>query len=198
MTRKNWAAFPLLITTSLLATAAAGYFILAAFKQGDCDGGCNTGTLLLWVLAVFVVAVVVSVLAWLRSRRTRSNLVAICVAVAGLSIVLSGGLYAYRLHHRASAGDVAVLRANQDYSHVLVAIRDVPSLNVAAGQRCIFSTIDCHAEPPRIDAVCGDRGEVVIREPDWSGFERRPQEDYGIPASPLVKDYPRSCSRRQR
>jgi hypothetical protein len=196
MTRKNLAAFPLLIATSLLATSAAGYFILGAFKQGDCDGGCNTGTLLLWVLAVFVASAVLSVFAWLRSRRTRSNLVAICAAVVGLSLVSSAGLYAYRLHQRASAGDVAVLRANQDYSHVLVAIRDVPSLNIVNGQRCIFSTIDCEAQPPRIDAICGDRGEVAIREPDWPEFERRPQEDYGIPASPLVKDYPRSCGGR--
>lgn len=196
MTRKDLAAFPVLIVTSLLAAAAAGYFILGAFKQGDCDGGCNTGTLLLWVLAVFVAAVVVSVFAWLRSRRTRSSLVAICATVAGICAVPAAVLYAYQLHQRTSAGDVSVLRANQDYSHVLVAIRDVPSLNVAAGQRCIFSTIDCEAQPPRIDAVCGERGEVAIHEPDWSGFERRPQEDFGIPAPPTVRDYPRSCGRR--
>ena len=61
--------------------------------------------------------------------------------------------------------------------HRLVAIRDVPSLNVAAGQRCIFSTIDREAQPPRITAVCGDQGEVAIRQPNWAGFERRPQED---------------------
>ena len=196
MTRKDLAALPLLILTSLLATAAAGYFILAAFKQGDCDGGCNTGTLLLWVLAIFLASVVISALAWLRSRRTRSSLVAICVAVAGMATVPAAGLYAYRSHQRASTGHAFALRANQDYSHVLVAIRDVPSLNVAAGQRCIFSTIDCEAHPPRIHAVCGDQGEVAIREPDWSGFERRPQEDYEIPAPPGVMSYPASCNRR--
>ena len=67
--------------------------------------------------------------------------------------------------------------AYQDYSHMIVAVRNVPSLNIVNGQRCIFSTIDCEAQPPRIDAVCGDRGEVAIREPDWPGFERRSQED---------------------
>lgn len=196
MNRRVLVAFPLLLVTSLLGTAGFGYVFLATFKQGDCDGGCNSGTLLLYLLAIFALSVLVSAVVWWRTRRTIRSLLVVAAALLGGFALSAGALYAYQVRQSAVGGSASVLRANQDYSHVLVAVRDLPALNIVAGQRCIFSTVDCDAQPPHLAAVCGPQGETLLRQPDWSGFERRPQEDHPVPAPRAVIDFPHSCPRR--
>jgi len=191
MKRRDLASLAQVTMTALVGAAAVGYFVVSAFRQGDCDGSCDVGTLLVWVLAVACGWMVLGGLAWWRSDRTRRSVWSLCAALLALSAVASAALYAYRLQQAGSGA--ARLRANQDDSHVLVAVRTVPTLGIATGQRCIFSSVDCEARPPRITAVCEERGSLVIEEPNWGAFERRPQEDFGVPPTRAVSDFPQSC-----
>jgi H+/Cl- antiporter ClcA len=43
---------------------AGGYLILLAFKEGDCDGGCNSGELLWSVPAIFMLGLGLGWLLW--------------------------------------------------------------------------------------------------------------------------------------
>jgi hypothetical protein len=104
----------------------------------------------------------------------------VILAVAIMSPVLA--TYAYKLQQKNySLEQQAALRTNQDHSHMLLAVRDIPAVNVLAGERCIFSEVDCERQPHRIEAICKRQGVVVIAQPDWSGFVRLPREDFPVP-----------------
>lgn len=105
---------------------------------------------------------------------------------------------AYRLWqmNQALQQQVAV-RASVDYSHMLLAVRDLPSSGSLAGARCAFSAVSCEQPLPRhIEALCDRQGVVSIAESDWSGLMRLPREDFpGMPVPPEVARFPHACGR---
>ncbi|WP_152033972.1 hypothetical protein [Paracidovorax avenae] len=181
---------PALVGAALVSCLVGGFFFIRAFQAGDCDGGCNLSTLVSIVAAAFVVFLVVGYFLMKRVAAKGTNpypaliaLSAVVVAVPGLALLGKELLPA------------GPLKANQDNSYMLMARRDLPGLGISAGDRCIFSRIDCSAAPARIDAVC-TQGAVALEEPQWSAFDRLPREDFGIPPDSTVQAFPESCPGR--
>jgi hypothetical protein len=143
----------LLVLSNLLCAIVGGYFILGAFREGDCDGGCNAGTLLLWTVGLFAAMTLLSFVLWFRSRRTWRGLGLQVLALGLASLVPLGALHARR-HQQDTAYRAHAVRPSMDYSHVLIARADLPPLGVSAGQRCVFSAIDCERQPAQIEALC--------------------------------------------
>ena len=194
MSKKIAVAASLLLTSAVCALAA-GYLILLAFKEGDCDGGCNTGELLWSVPAIFMVGLGLGWLLWRQSKRTWTSLATVIVILAVAIMFPVLATYAYKLQQKNnSLEQQAALRTNQDHSHMLLAVRDIPAANVMAGERCIFSVIDCEQQPHRIEAVCKRPGAVSIAQSDWNGLVRLPKEDFPIPVPAEIQRFPLSCS----
>ncbi|AVS93400.1 hypothetical protein C8246_18355 [Paracidovorax avenae] len=181
---------PALVGAALVSCLVGGFFFIRAFQAGDCDGGCNLSTLVSIVAAAFVVFLVVGYFLMKRVAAKGTNpypaliaLSAVVVAVPGLALLGKELLPA------------GPLKANQDNSYMLMARRGLPGLGISAGDRCIFSRIDCSAAPARIDAVC-TQGAVALEESQWSAFDRLPREDFGIPPDSTVQAFPKSCPGR--
>lgn len=184
-----------LVALNLSCAVVGGYFILGAFRQGDCDGGCNAGTLLLWTLGLFAATTAISSVLWLRSRRTWKQLGLMALSLGLATIVPLGAAFARR-QQQETAYHARAVRPNMDYSHVLLAQSDIPSMGVSTGQRCVFSTIDCDRRPAEIEALCPPGRVVMIPESDWQRFTRLPQEDFPMPPDKRVSAYPASCRMR--
>jgi cytochrome bd-type quinol oxidase subunit 2 len=152
-----------LLLTSFVLALVGGYLILIAFQEGDCDGGCNSGALLWSIPALFFASLILGGVLWLNSQRTWRSLICV-VAMLGVAILVPAvAAYAYQLHQKKQLLEQqALVRTNQDYSHMLIAVRDVPALGVSAGERCIFSVVDCGQLPRRIEALCQHQGMVSI------------------------------------
>jgi uncharacterized protein (TIGR03382 family) len=194
MSKKIAVAVSLLLTSAVCALVA-GFLILLAFKQGDCDGGCNSGELLWSVPAIFTVGLGLGWLLWRRSKGTWRSLATVIVILAVATMLPVLATYAYKLQQKNnSLEQQAALRTNQDYSHMLLAVRDIPAINVMAGERCIFSVIDCEQQPHRIEAICKRPGAVSIAQSDWNGLARLPKEDFPVPVPVEIQRFPLSCT----
>jgi hypothetical protein len=193
--KKNAVAAASVLLTSLVCALAGGYLILLAFKEGDCDGGCNSGELLWSVPGIFAVSLALGWVLWRNSQRTWRSVVCIVAILAAGTILPTVAVYAYQLQQKNSLLEQqAELRANQDYSHMLLAMQDIPAVGVYAGERCIFSAVDCEQQPRQIEAICKRQGLVNIAQRDWGGFVRLPKEDFVSPAPAEIQRFPQSCS----
>jgi hypothetical protein len=194
MSKKIAVAASLLLTSAVCALAA-GYLILLAFKEGDCDGGCNSGELLWSVPAILVGSLLLGWTLWRQSKRTGGSLATVIVILAVATMFPVLATYAYKLQQKNnSLEQQAAFRTNQDYSHMLLAVRDIPAANVMAGERCIFSLVDCEQQPHRIEAICKRPGAVSIAQSDWNGLVRLPKEDFPIPVPAEIQRFPLSCT----
>lgn len=182
-------SFARLLIAAAIASLVSGYFILSAFRSGDCDGGCNTMQLLAVVGCLFVAFTLIGCGLMTRGDGPRRLRTSALVWMACIFVIPSAAMYLWKQAHPAP------LQANQDQSFVLVTEHALPALGVAAGQRCIFSDIRCDTSPPQLRAFCGS-GELVIPESDWPTFKRLPLEDFGVPPSNAISAFPESCARR--
>jgi hypothetical protein len=194
--RQKIAVAACLLLTSFVCALAGGYLILLAFKEGDCDGGCNSGELLWSVPAILAMSVLLGWVFWLNSQRTWKSLLSVATLLVAVVMLPTAALYAYQLQQKNNLlQKQAELRANQDYSHMLLAVRDISAIGVFAGDRCIFSAVDCDHQPHQIEAICKRQGAVSIAQADWTGFIRLPKEDFLKSATQAVEKFPQSCSR---
>lgn len=184
------------VLANVAVAPVSGYMILGAFRAGDCDGGCNSGALLAWTGGIAVAATVLAVVLWLRSQRTWRAWFAIAAVTIVLPLLTIGTTYGLRLDRQAAhARSNAELRASIDYSYMLIALRDLPSLGILAGQRCAFGWIRCDQRPRTIEAVCTGLEVVHIPEADWGALMRLPREDYpNMPRDIAASAFPRSCA----
>lgn len=188
MMRRSLTFFLALVFTGVTSCMVGGYFFIRTFQTGDCDGGCNISTLASWVAVALMVFLLAGfTLKQHRAKRGKSPYPALAV-LAAVAVTVPGLLYLAKSTHTVP------LEANQDDSYMLMAERDIPALHITAGQRCIFSTIDCSTQPAHINAVCA-QGPAIVTEPDWPAFKRLPQEDFGIPPPEAVRAFPKSCPR---
>lgn len=183
------------VLANVTVAPASGYLILGAFRAGDCDGGCNSGAMLAWTGGIAVASTLVAVALWMRSRRTWRDWFAIAAATIALPLLAIGITYAVRLERRTPlAVGTAEVRASLDYSHMLIAVRDLPSLGIVAGQRCAFGSIRCGERPRTIEAVCTGLDVMQIPEADWGALMRLPGEDFpNMPPDVAAAAFPRSC-----
>ncbi|KQO13901.1 hypothetical protein ASF11_13740 [Acidovorax sp. Leaf76] len=178
-----------LLIAAAIASLVSGYFILSAFRSGDCDSGCNTMQLLAFIGCLFVAFILIGCGLMTRGDGPRRLRTSAMVWMACVLVIPSAAIFLWKQTQPTP------LQANQDLSFVIVAEHAVPALGVSAGQRCIFSDIRCDLSPPRLRAFCGS-GELNIAASDWPAFKRLPLEDFGVPPSDAINAFPASCARR--
>ncbi len=188
--RQSITFFLSLLVAGVVSCLVGGYFFIRTFQAGDCDGGCNGSTLVSWVAGAFVAFLLIGY-AWKKQRTKRGkNPYSALAALAAITVAIPGLLYLVQGSHPSS-----LLKTNQDNSYMLIAEREIPALRIAAGERCIFSTVDCHTNPSHIDAVC-TQGPTTLKASDWPAFKRLPKEDFGIPPTEAVQTFPNACPKR--
>jgi len=111
--------------------------------------------------------------------------------IAGLAISRSGSFWMLN-------DEVSSPVPNTDFHMMAIATRPVDALTpagsdkvrVKAWERCGLGVTWCDKHPRTVEASCLGSGRIVlIRESDWSAFQRIPIEDLpGIQGIPLTMD----------
>jgi hypothetical protein len=106
-----------------------------------------------------------------------------------ITVLSSYGVYEYKLSKYGISSNSFLV--DQDYSHVVVAMKSIPGLNITEGDRCSLGTAFCDELPKFIEAHCKGKA-LKITENDWPSFKRLPEEDFlGIPPDlALYRDFP--------
>ncbi|GKS86580.1 hypothetical protein AVMA1855_20530 [Acidovorax sp. SUPP1855] len=186
MMRRSIAHLLALVCAAFLSCLAGGFFFVRTFQAGDCDGGCNISALVGAIAGAWIAFLGIGHALMRRQARQGRRPFAALAILSLLTVAIPASLFLGKTLRSSP------LRANQDNSYMLIAVRDLPALGITTGQRCIFSSVDCSTEPARIDAVC-TQGAVTLKAPQWSAFQRLPNEDFGIAPTSAVQAFPKSC-----
>jgi hypothetical protein len=180
-----------------LVCGVAVALLNTAFYPRGCGEDCGNdlfGAMVLWTLATVVAVALVGTIAWARSNRTLGRLGLTVAALSALALVPAAALYVVRLQgvnqHLLKTKGVQV---GIEYSHMVIATRGVPGLNITDGERCAIGDVHCDGQPQTVEAMCRG-GVITIPQRDWLAFKRLPAEDFpGLLPSDEVVRFPNSC-----
>jgi hypothetical protein len=196
---KTPAASALLAVVGLVCGVVVS-LLNTAFYPRYCGEDCwndQFGAMVLWTLATVAAFVLLGTLSWTKSNKSPRHLGLTLAALSALVLVPAAALYVVRLQGvNQQILKTKGVQVDIEYSHMVIATRGVPGLNITDGDRCAIGQIQCDHEPLVVEALCRG-GVVTIPQPDWLAFKRLPAEDLpGLQPSDEVSRFPAACRSR--
>lgn len=151
---------------------------------GDPCGTARLGQSALWGMFCMLAFPIIGGFAMKMIGGGIPKTIALAVALFFIATIPAAGLYGFKLH-RIYWQSAAVLGVpDVDYSYMTIATKpitatyDSTDVQIKAWERCVIGPVHCDKKPRTVQAMClGIRKAVMIKESDWTAFQRIPDED---------------------